>query len=152
MNIRQIYDNVGAWLWEILKTVVIIASMTPPLSHKAWDVVEWRLNTDGGWQAAEGAAVPDVFLLILLCDLDVSSIWFQLVGGDLPQDLLVNREEHLKTTFFYVIIPVGQRIIIITNTSSTTMLVHRGWWIQKATRLWSVSIKTRNYQGIYINL
>lgn len=51
--------------------------------------------------------VPDVFLLIFLCYLDVSSIWLQLVGGDLPQDLLVNWEEHLQATLLDIIIPTG---------------------------------------------
>lgn len=70
--------------------------------------------------AAEDAAVPDVFLLVFLSYLDVPSICFQLVGGDLPQNLLVNWEEHLQTTLFYVIIPVGQRVIIIINMVKIT--------------------------------
>lgn len=57
-----------------------------------------------------GGRRPDVFLLIFLSHLDVPSIWLQLVGGDLPQDLLVNWEEHLQTTLFYVIIPAGETV------------------------------------------
>lgn len=59
--------------------------------------------------AVEDVSVPDVFLLIFLSYLDVPSIWFQLVGGDLPQDLFVNGKEHLQTALFDVIIPVGGR-------------------------------------------
>ena len=57
---------------------------------------------------AEDAAVPYVFLLVFLSYLDVPSIWFQLMGGDLPQDLLVDWEEHLQTTLLYVIVSAGQ--------------------------------------------
>ena len=78
----------------------------------------WRLMTDGGWGTAEEvAAVPDVFLLVFLRYLDVPSIWFQLMGSDLPQDLFVDWEEHLQTALFYVIIPAGQRIITVINTA-----------------------------------
>lgn len=48
---------------------------------------------------------PDVLLLVLLSDLDVSSSWFQLMGGDFPQDLFVNGEEHLQSTLLDVVIP-----------------------------------------------
>lgn len=51
---------------------------------------------------------PDVLLLVLLSDLDVSSSWFQLMGGDFPQDLFVNGEEHLQTTLLDVVIPKEQ--------------------------------------------
>lgn len=34
------------------------------------------------------------------------------MGGDLPQDLLVDWEEHLQTALLYVIISAGQRVII----------------------------------------
>lgn len=51
---------------------------------------------------------PDVLLLVLLSDLDVSSSWFQLMGGDFPQDLFVNGEEHLQTTLLNVVIPKEQ--------------------------------------------
>lgn len=65
-----------------------------------------------------GGRKPDVFLLIFLSHLDVSSIWLQLMGGDLPQDLLVNWEEHLQTTLFYVIIPAGQTVSWLPTQSN----------------------------------
>lgn len=67
------------------------------------------------WQFTEDADVPDVFLLVFLRYLDVPSVWFQLVGGNLAQDLLVNGEEHLQPTLFYVIIPAGQTDTIIIS-------------------------------------
>lgn len=51
---------------------------------------------------------PDVLLLVLLSDLDVSSSWFQLMGGDFPQDLFVNGEEHLQPALLDVVIPEEQ--------------------------------------------
>lgn len=62
---------------------------------------------------------PDVFLLIFLSDLDVASIWLQLMGCNLTKDLFVNGEEHLKTALLYVIVPAGQKVIVITNTVKT---------------------------------
>lgn len=65
---------------------------------------------------------PDVFLLIFLSDLDVASIWLQLMGGDLTEDLFVNGEEHLETALLDVIVPAGQKVIVITNIVKTTVL------------------------------
>lgn len=65
---------------------------------------------------------PDVFLLIFLSDLDVASIWLQLMGGDLTEDLFVNGEEHLETALLDVIVPAGQKAIVITNIVKTTVL------------------------------
>lgn len=48
---------------------------------------------------------PDVLLLVLLSDLDVSSSWFQLMSGDFSQNLFVHREEHLQTALLDVVIP-----------------------------------------------
>lgn len=73
------------------------------------------LLADVEWDAAEGADVPDVFLLVFLRYLDIPSVWFQLVGGHLAQNLLVNGEEHLQPTLFYVIIPAGQTDTIIIS-------------------------------------
>lgn len=48
---------------------------------------------------------PDVLFLVFLCDLDVSSSWFQVVSGDFPQNVFVNREEHFQPTFLDVVVP-----------------------------------------------
>lgn len=55
---------------------------------------------------------PDVLLLVFLCDLNVSSSWFQLMGGDLPQDFFVNREKHLQSTLLDVVIPTELQKIV----------------------------------------
>ena len=52
---------------------------------------------------------PDVLLLVLLGDLDVASVWLQVVGGDLPQDLLVHGEEHLQGALLDVVVPRESR-------------------------------------------
>lgn len=44
------------------------------------------------------------------------------MGGDLTEDLFVNGEEHLETALLNVIVPVGQKVIVITNTVKTTVL------------------------------
>lgn len=67
---------------------------------------------------------PDVFLLIFLSYLEVPSIRLQIVSGDFSQDLLVNWEEHLQITLFYVIVP-AVHTVIISKTLQTQCFKHR---------------------------
>lgn len=60
--------------------------------------------------------VPDILFLVLLCDLNVSSVWFQLVRCDLPKNLLIHREEHLQTTLLNVVVSVYTHIHKCTYT------------------------------------
>lgn len=48
---------------------------------------------------------PDVLLLVFLSHLNIPAVGFELVRGDLTQDLFVDGEEHLQTALFYVVIP-----------------------------------------------
>lgn len=52
---------------------------------------------------------PDVLLLVLFSDLDVGTIGFEVMRGDLPQDLHVHGEEHLQTAFLDVVVPEERR-------------------------------------------
>ena len=48
---------------------------------------------------------PDILLLVFLSDEDVGAVMFEVMRGDLSQDLHVHWEVHLQTTLFNVVVP-----------------------------------------------
>lgn len=47
----------------------------------------------------------DILLLVLLCDQDVGSVWFEVVGRDFAQNLHVDGEVHLQPALLDVVVP-----------------------------------------------
>ena len=64
-------------------------------------MMSWGEGGRGG-----GCDLLDIVLLVLLSDLDVLPIRYQLVSLELTQSLVVDSKEHLQTTLLYVVLPV----------------------------------------------